>query len=113
MWLAYQTRQDEAWKSFGGQYVEENSRCGEGLYPIPGRHGCLKEQGANNIIDRANNAFGFTVLGRCVRAGHAEVNALGEKKMPSARVVELLPVVALYRFDAGAKLSGGMGDELS
>jgi len=67
----------------------------------------------NNIIDRVNNVFSFTILGRCVRAGHAEVNALGEKKMPGARVVELFPVVALYSFDAGAKLSGGMGDELS
>jgi hypothetical protein len=73
----------------------------------------LKEQGANNIIDRANNAFSFTVLRRGVRAGHAKVNALGEEELPGAGVVELSPIVALDSFDAGVKLSGGMGDEVS
>ena len=41
------------------------------------------------------------------------MNALGEEEVAGTRVVKLSPVVALYRFYAGAKLSGGMGDELS
>jgi hypothetical protein len=41
------------------------------------------------------------------------VNALGEEEVSGARVVKLFPVVALYSFDAGTKLSGGMGDEVS
>ena len=41
------------------------------------------------------------------------MNALGEKELPGAGVVELSPIVALDSFDAGAKLSGGMGDEVS
>jgi len=41
------------------------------------------------------------------------VNALGEKKMAGAGVVKLFPVVALNGFDASAKLSGDMGNELS
>jgi len=41
------------------------------------------------------------------------VNALGEEELPGAGVVELSPIVALDSFDAGAKLSGGMGDEVS
>jgi hypothetical protein len=95
------------------KYVEKNSRRGKGLHLVGGRHGCLKEQGANNIIDRANNAFSFTVLRRGVRAGYAKVNALGKEELPGARVVKLSPIVALDSFDAGAKLSGGVGDEVS
>jgi hypothetical protein len=41
------------------------------------------------------------------------VNALGDEEVLGARVVKLFPVVALYSFDTGAKLSGGMGDEVS
>jgi hypothetical protein len=41
------------------------------------------------------------------------VNALGEEEVPGAGVVKLFPVVALYSFDAGAKLSVGVGDEVS
>jgi hypothetical protein len=73
----------------------------------------LKELGANDIIDRANNTFNFTFLRHGVRAGHVKVDALGDEEVASATVVKLSPVVALYYFDAGAKLSGGVGDELS
>jgi hypothetical protein len=41
------------------------------------------------------------------------VNALGEEELSGARVVKLSPVVALDSFDAGAKLNGGVGDEVS
>ena len=41
------------------------------------------------------------------------MDALGEEEEAGARVVKLSPVVALYCFDAGAKLSGDVGDELS
>jgi hypothetical protein len=41
------------------------------------------------------------------------VNALGEEEVPGAGVVKLFPVVALHSFDAGAKLSGGVDDEVS
>ena len=97
----------------GGQNVKKRCRRGEGLNPIGGGHGRLKQQGANDIIDGANNAFGFTVLGRGVGARHAKVNALGEEKVTGARVVKLFPVIALNRLDVGAKLSGGVGDEVS
>jgi hypothetical protein len=60
-----------------------------------------------------NNLFSFTVLRRGVRAGHAKVNALGEEEVLGAGVVKLFPVVALYSFDTGTKLSGGVGDEVS
>jgi len=86
-------------EGLGWQNVNQDSRRGKSLDPIGGRHGGLKQQGANNIINRANNAFSFTILGRGVRARHAKMNALGEEERPSAGVIKLLPVVALNRLD--------------
>ena len=86
-------------EGLGRQDVKEGGRRGKGLNPVGGRHGGLKQQGANDIIYRANNTFSFTVLGRGVRAGHAKMNALGEEERPSAGVIKLLPVVALNRLD--------------
>jgi hypothetical protein len=41
------------------------------------------------------------------------VDALGKEEVAGARVVKLFPVVALDSLDAGAKLSGHVGDEVS
>ena len=39
--------------------------------------------------------------------------ALSEEKLTGARVVKLFPVVALNSLDPGAKLGGGVSDEVS
>ena len=57
--------------------------------------------------------FGFTILRRGVGAGHTKMDALGEEEVTGARVVKLFPIVALDSLDVGAKLGGGMGDEVS
>jgi hypothetical protein len=72
-------------ESLSGQNVRQINRCG-GLNPVGGRHGCLKEQGANDIIHRANDAFGFTILRPSVGARHTKMDALGEEKL---RALEL------------------------
>ena len=59
-----------------------------------------------------NNAFSFTVLRRGVGTT-CKVNALGEEEVMGARVVKIFPVIALNGLDVGAKLSGGVGDEVS
>jgi len=41
------------------------------------------------------------------------VDALSEEKLTGARVVKLSPVVALNSLDPGAKLGGGVSDEVS
>ena len=38
---------------------------------------------------------------------------MGKKEVTGARVVKLFPVITLDSFDLGAKLSGGVGDEVS
>jgi len=40
------------------------------------------------------------------------MDALGEEEVTGARVVKLFPVVALDSLDVGAKLGGGVGDEV-
>ena len=40
------------------------------------------------------------------------MDALGEEEVTGARVVKLFPVVALNSLDVGAKLGGGVGDEV-
>jgi hypothetical protein len=59
-------------ESLGGQDVEQGGCHGESLDPVGGRHGRLKEQGANDITDRVNNAFGFTILRRSGRGRTCE-----------------------------------------
>ena len=41
------------------------------------------------------------------------MDALSEEKLMGARVVKLSPVVALNNLDPGAKLGGGVSDEVS
>lgn len=104
--------QCEELESLGGQNVKKRGLHGEGLDPIGERHRCLKEQGVNDIIHGANVAFGFTILMRSVGARHTKMDALSEEKVTDARV-ELFPVIALDNLDLGAKLNGGVGDEVT
>jgi hypothetical protein len=53
----------------------------------------------------------FTILRRGVGARHAEMDALREKKLPGAGVIELTLVVTLDNLDACTELGGGLGDE--
>jgi len=55
----------------GRENVKEQCGGGEGLNPIGWRDTSLEQEGANNIIDGTNNAFGFTVLGGGVWTRHA------------------------------------------
>jgi hypothetical protein len=59
-----------AWRgnSFSGNAVEEVCGGVKRFNPKSSRHVSLKKQGANNIINGANNAFNFTVLWRRVWA---------------------------------------------
>jgi hypothetical protein len=52
----------------GGKTVEEVGGSGEGLNPLVGRKGSLKEQKAHDIVRCANHALSPTVLGRRVGA---------------------------------------------
>ena len=85
----------------------------ECLNPIGRGQTGLKQYGASSIVDGANHALSFTVLRRSVRAGHAQVNTIGEEEGARARVVKLAPIIALHRFHHGTKLWTHLRKEVS
>ena len=82
-------------KGFGRVKVEEKSGGVESFNPIGGWHACLEKKGAYYVICRANDTFGFAVLGRGVRAGHAKGGTEREKKQVSSGIVKFATIVAL------------------
>ena len=53
-------------ESFGGESVKDIGSSGEGVSPVGGRHGRLKEKCANDIIGGAESALSFAILLRGV-----------------------------------------------
>ena len=86
--------------------IEKMSGSVEGFHPVGGREMGLEKEGADDVIDGAQDTLGFAILGRGVRARHAEGNTMGEKEGASGGVVELTAVVTFHAFDGGAELSG-------
>lgn len=66
----------------------------------------------NDVVDGANDAFSFTVLGGGVGAGHAQVDAMGQEEHAGAEIIELATIVALNALDGGAKLCADIGKEI-
>ena len=97
----------------GGEDVEEVGSGAKGSNPESGRNTGLKQKGTNDIISGTDNSFSFTVLGRSVWAGHAQVNTIGEEEGARARVVKLAPIIALHRFHHGTKLWTHLRKEVS
>ena len=47
----------------GWENVQDGGGSVERLHPVRGRHACLKQHRANNIVCGTNDTLGFTVLG--------------------------------------------------
>jgi hypothetical protein len=75
--------------------VEEVCSGGECLGPIGGRHVCLEEESAGNVVDGAYSTLSFAVLRRGVGAGHAKVNTMACEKLDERRVDKLRAIVRL------------------
>jgi hypothetical protein len=80
--------------------------------PIVPRKGSLNKQRADDIINGANDVFGFTILRGRVSTRHPELCPFRQKKGPSGRVVKLTPVVARDGLDGVAKLSSNISKEV-
>jgi hypothetical protein len=80
----------------GGPYINKVCCRSCRFGPVGWRHGRLKEERASNIIDRADGALGFAVLGGGVRAGEAKANAVGREVGGDGGVEKLSPVVGLH-----------------
>jgi hypothetical protein len=57
-------------KGFGGETIDDEGGGDKGINPVMGGHGGLEKKSANDIVDGAKHAFGFSILLRGVRAGH-------------------------------------------
>jgi hypothetical protein len=70
------------------------------------------QQSADDIVNRMNNTFSFTILWERVRTRHLELCAIRQEEEVGGRVVKLTPVVALDSFDSHAELSRHIGKEM-
>jgi hypothetical protein len=62
----------------------------------PGRES-LNQQSANDIVNRTNNMFSFTILWGRVRTRYPELCAVRQEEDSGGRVVKLTSVVKLSR----------------
>lgn len=58
-------------KCFGGKNIQKIGCSAKSRSPKRGGNASLEQEGANDIVCGADNAFSFTVLRRGVGAGHA------------------------------------------
>jgi hypothetical protein len=77
----------------------------------PGK-GSMDMQCTDDIVNRANNTFDFTILRGRVRTRHPEMCPFGQKEGPGGRVVKLTPVVTLDGVDGAAELSSNISKEV-
>jgi hypothetical protein len=78
---------------------------------MPGK-GSLNQQSADDIVNRMNNAFSFTILWGRVKTRHLELCAVRQEEDSGGRVIKLTPVVALDSFDSPAELSRHISKEI-
>jgi hypothetical protein len=77
----------------------------------PGK-GSLNKQRADDIVNRMNDTFSFTILRRRIWTRHPELCAFRPKKGSSGKVVKLTPVVALDGIDSAVELSMNISKEV-
>jgi hypothetical protein len=72
----------------------------------------LNQQSADDIVNRMNNTFSFTILWGRVSTQHLELGVVRQEEEAGGRVVKLTPVVTLDSFDSPAELSRHIGKEM-
>ena len=91
-----------------GEAVKEVGGSVETLGPEEGRERGL-EEGANDIVRRADHPLSLAVLRGSIRIRHAQVNAAGEAEGTDGMIIELTAIVTLDGIDGEAELSGDPG----
>jgi hypothetical protein len=80
--------------------------------PITPRKRSLNQQSADDIVNRMNNMFSFTIFWGRVRTRHPDLCDVRQEEEAGGRVVKLTPVVALDSFDNPTELSRHIGKEM-
>jgi hypothetical protein len=80
--------------------------------PITPGKGSLNQQSTDDIDNRTNNTFSFTILWGRVRTRHPELCVVQQEEDSGERVIKLTSVVTLDSFDSPAELSRHIGKEI-
>jgi hypothetical protein len=72
----------------------------------------MNHQSADDIVNRMNNTFNFTILWGRVRTRHLELCVIRQEEDSGGRVVKLTSVVTLDSFDSPAELSRHISKEI-
>jgi hypothetical protein len=99
-------------EGLGGETIEEESSSGEGVSPIRGGHGRLKEESANDVVGGAENTFSLAVLLRGVWARHAQDDTLGKEESAGGGVIKLTTIITLNCLNSAAELSENVGEKI-
>jgi hypothetical protein len=80
--------------------------------PITSGKRSLNQQSADDIVNRTNNTFRFTILWGRVRTRHLELCVIRQEEEAGEKVVKLTSVIALDSFDSPTELSRHIGNEM-
>jgi hypothetical protein len=96
----------------GGEAVRQICGGVKPFYPVVSWNRSLKKQGAQHIIDGAEDALDFTIPWRSVRIRHPQKYPFGGKECMRGGVIKLMTIVALDGFDSAAKLCGNISEKI-
>jgi hypothetical protein len=80
--------------------------------PITARKRSLNHPSADDIVNRTNNTFSFIILWGRIRTRHPELCAVQQEEDAGGRVVKLMSIATLDRFDSPTELSRYIGKEI-
>jgi hypothetical protein len=96
----------------GGEVVQQICDVVEPFYPVASRNRSLKKEGAQYIINGAEDVLGFTILWRSVGTRHPQKYPFGDEECMRGGVIELTTIVTLDDFDGAAKLCGDISEKI-
>jgi hypothetical protein len=91
--------------------VKEESCGGEGIRPKAWWHVGMEQEGADAIVEGAEDAFSTTILLRSVGTREMEDSAMSSEEYVNSEVVKLFSIVGLKGMDGSTKLGGDVGEK--
>jgi hypothetical protein len=99
-------------RSSGRETVKQVGGGVEALSPEARGQRGLDQEGAHDVVRRANHPLSLAVLRRGIRTRHTQLNTPRQEEGPGGGVIELPPVVTLDGLNCEAELSGHPGKEV-
>jgi hypothetical protein len=96
----------------GGEAVQQICGSVEPFYLVAIWNKSLKKQGAQHIIDGAEDELGFTVLQRSVGTRHPQKYPFSGEECTRGDVIKLTTIVTLDNFNGATKLCGDISKKI-